>query len=538
MWDHDWALLGIEPTTELAAIKKAYALKLKTTRPDDDADAYQALRAAYERVQLWLKWRREQPPAEEEPTQAPTIAPPPTVPVAIQASEPDATWTPTPADPQTLIDDLQARWRKDGVHALTEQWLLTRALLEAQPLASRAATSAHFAHWVLQHPALPDALVAEMAAYFEWLGDFRVERQLGTALAHALQEALRERVEAARPPSPGQQAQAQPLLKLKQLRQQGRSGLRLLLGLVLQPMLRPLMEGLGPRTLGLLGLDLDDRRALASLATTAWLCRMALLPAVAFPIFAFRLDFLDDAVYGWLAWLTLAGVLLGMSHYLGMFMNYGFSLLREGSAPLALPLLRWRRHRWQPMLGLSLLATATVLGGFSAQLAEATTPLITSAHLRGLAEWAWWMSPWLLSLIAALLAWPLTPTVGTLCMGLALPLLVMLCRMVSNDVAWSACAAATLLFVLTGAATFEDRLPLRRLLSWVCWPVFDTLALGARGDWWFGMMPTLLALAQVMSQVRQGTLSGVGITWVLATLALGFGQRRLEAWALARLSRA
>lgn len=51
MWEQDWALLGIAPTTELAAIKKAYALKLKTTRPDDDAAAYQALRGAYERAQ-------------------------------------------------------------------------------------------------------------------------------------------------------------------------------------------------------------------------------------------------------------------------------------------------------------------------------------------------------------------------------------------------------------------------------------------------------------------------------------------------------
>lgn len=53
MWEDDWALLGIEPTTELAVIKKAYALRLKVTRPDDDADAYQALRGAYERLQQW-----------------------------------------------------------------------------------------------------------------------------------------------------------------------------------------------------------------------------------------------------------------------------------------------------------------------------------------------------------------------------------------------------------------------------------------------------------------------------------------------------
>ena len=42
-----WTVLGIAPTADLVAIKKAYAARLKRTRPDDDAAAYQALRDAY-----------------------------------------------------------------------------------------------------------------------------------------------------------------------------------------------------------------------------------------------------------------------------------------------------------------------------------------------------------------------------------------------------------------------------------------------------------------------------------------------------------
>ena len=43
-----WQILGIEPTNDERAIKRAYAKQLKTTRPDDDAAAYQQLREAFD----------------------------------------------------------------------------------------------------------------------------------------------------------------------------------------------------------------------------------------------------------------------------------------------------------------------------------------------------------------------------------------------------------------------------------------------------------------------------------------------------------
>ncbi|VTQ52595.1 Uncharacterised protein [Campylobacter jejuni] len=43
-----WTVLGIEPTQDLTVIKRAYARQLKTTRPDQDPDAYQRLREAFE----------------------------------------------------------------------------------------------------------------------------------------------------------------------------------------------------------------------------------------------------------------------------------------------------------------------------------------------------------------------------------------------------------------------------------------------------------------------------------------------------------
>lgn len=43
-----WKILGIDETIDTGTIKKAYRTQLKTTRPDDDGDAFMRLRAAYE----------------------------------------------------------------------------------------------------------------------------------------------------------------------------------------------------------------------------------------------------------------------------------------------------------------------------------------------------------------------------------------------------------------------------------------------------------------------------------------------------------
>lgn len=45
-----WQTLGIDKTTDLAAIKRAYASKLKTTKPDEDPEGFKYLHAAYKQA--------------------------------------------------------------------------------------------------------------------------------------------------------------------------------------------------------------------------------------------------------------------------------------------------------------------------------------------------------------------------------------------------------------------------------------------------------------------------------------------------------
>lgn len=520
MWERDWALLGIEPTPELAAIKKAYALKLKATRPDDDAEAYQALRAAYERAQQWAR----------SPGDATAAAGAPVTPAAAPETLPTA-----PLRPAETMQRLHTLWQQQGSPALLAEWPSVHTLLDAQPLDGRAAWSAHFAHWVVHEPELPDAFVDALDGYFGWREDFRVERQIGMGLAEAVRQALQRRADRPEPADAALMEQVQPLRRLHGLRNSGKSVLWL--ALLLQPMMSRLLTGLDLRTLGLCGIDPPMRRSLDQQLQMAWLLRLALLGGLVLTMFLLVSDERDLALLRMTMWCLWGTGWLAVSHLGGLVMHHGLALERGGGRTLSVPLQRWRRHPRQPAAGLGLLVAAMVLAAFAqgGDLTTATLPV--PDHITALLQLLLNAAPWLLLWLGALLAWPLRLVLSPISIGLLVPVGALLFRAAAPGDPWAAVVTLALLYVLVGAARFEDRLGSNTVLDAVCRPVTHTLAMAVRWGWPFALLPSLLTLAFLFSSRPHPPVPGLVLCWMLATLALHQLQHRTEAWALRKLNR-
>jgi len=525
MWEEDWARLGIEPTTDLAAIKKAYAIKLRTTRPDDDAEAYQALRGAYERAQNWAKWQQqeaaEEAPAAVEP-EAAAAAPAPAEPVPA----PPVESAPPPTAlvrPDQLIQELTLRWRHSGEAALLHAWAQeARPEMDQQPLNRQVEFSAAFAEWVLRTPALPDAFLQTLNAHFGWLDDFRTERLLGAPLAHALHEALDARLRPAQLP-PGVRELAEPLQALAALRGTRGSWWRLpWLFFLLQPLLARYRDVLGADWLQRLGLP--QPWLAAGIKRGLWL-RVAFATALCWG--AGLLLFNDAIIAGGraISWLLGTGLFLVGALLAGALIGGGVSFTTAGRR-WALPLDRWRRHRSQPWLGLALLLAAAGLQHLQTVLSPGTLP-----------EEAYDYGAFALALAGLVLAWPLDMLRG--CVVAALTPLVgyFAMALLRGTLPLTACVLVGALWLLIGAAMHEERLglPESAPVRWMVRPVLNTLNLVDRWTYTTALAPLAFSTAWVVLADRQVSPTRIFLVWVLSILAVGWLQARADAWGMKQL---
>lgn len=541
MWDDDWDRLGLEPTTDLAAIKKAYALKLKVTRPDDDPAAYQALREAYDNAQVWVRLHNEQLgdsrgaggfATRRQTEEAKVLA----VQEAVEANAADAPPRSSlatsredlvrvaPLDMATLTAQLD-RALAAGHLALFRTWHLVQTQLENEPLSARSQHALAFARWVLSKPDLPDNVLHEMETHFGWLSDFRVARGLEPMLMEKLESRLTASLQ--RPVTDiqllGVLDQLRDLHSFAQAKGKFWALIMAALSLSWFERLQCLVD---PRRLRDVGLDASAQCELgAMLGRARWIragTAVLLLLGVAYVANEGLLDALIRVP-------TVVGAMVIWHHIAGFL---GAPLSRTASVPglggktwgSMLPLNAWRHSDNQPFGGLALLLIAAL-----AFLCD-VPGWFDVASSRGIAAG-------LIALAAAgiVVGWPRDEIPSRVIVGLA-PLVIAL------FVAWKGAnwgAPAAILFgvawLLIGAGIAEDRIPAGALLL-VFAPVINSIALGKRWGVGFAMFPVVCAGVTMALPDFSLSTAAVAGTWFVTNLVLVFVQPKIDQWVRDRLA--
>lgn len=370
---NDWQRLGLEgPTDDLIAIKRAYASRLRSTRPDDDPAGYQALREAYDRVQRQARWRQqqaEQAGATDAPVAEPAAAetdalepagPPIGAPAspegtavapALVAVEPEQADAPT--TPEALCHRLLELHASSGQALVSYLPTLNRQLHDL-PLTQEAEASIRFADFVLRTPRLPAEVQVMLQAHFGWLDDFRSFRVLGAERAAALHEAL-DGLER-RVTDPATLRKHAEALAIHALFGKGRNLRALLIASLMGVHLHRQLESAGGSLLRRMGIGLDSQKHFLDLLGQGLWVRTA---AMAVLIFCFGWGLTrsgEGAMWGTVGAAALA--------FAGVFvLQFALHLLYIGRR-FAVParwVTTWRLYRlgrWWPWLGIGLLALA------------------------------------------------------------------------------------------------------------------------------------------------------------------------------------
>jgi hypothetical protein len=163
-----WAELGIAPTRDLDAIRRAYSAKLKAI-DEDDRDAFIALRGAFDRARA-----QAARPAVAAPAMAmPGTSPPPPPP----AAEPAAASVPEPSPPSQLEEDARSLQRlifgdRPREEIFEEVRTLTQRMLQSPELelvGRRNALESWMANTIVRGIPRTNGMLDLVIVHFRWV---------------------------------------------------------------------------------------------------------------------------------------------------------------------------------------------------------------------------------------------------------------------------------------------------------------------------------------------------------------------------------
>jgi len=528
MYPWDWEQLGITPTRDVAAIKRAYAVRLRVTRPDDDAQAYQALREAYDRAQHWARHVFDAAQDDEDEVEhadevgeradaahapaelhGPALEWAHTVAALPDVEAPPEVVLPPLETPELLSRQAFETWTRDGEAALLDRWPQLEAALSSLPLAQQAEASARFADMVIRAPNLPALFLRRLQDHFGWLGDFRTDRIIGAARAEALREALAEVVVRPVNDLAVLHRHADVLRLHRLLHERGRVA-GAIYAVLFGGALEQRFHEAGSRLLQRLGVSVNEQSDIAHVLSAALWLRVAGLAGIAY-LGNLWVSRVSPSLA--LAGTAFAFVMSFLAYFAMLIVGTKVSSAFNGSVPLAESLAgrlrRWRASSAGPWWGLFAMVAGTAVFGLA---------------LNDPAPGWLWLGALLVIGIGVVPNWPARPDRGALAAGVWAFLSVCMSRYVPLDDSFGVVFGAAGVLTMFSVVLMErdlvhlaGSLPLRILAGAGVW-ITLSLWLGGKGD----QLPlgALLVLTLVMPLLPMLLAERHGHRFALAPMAL------------------